>query len=327
MMSALTATGQSLPKIDFDALGSVGIAGNFAGLQIWDEDYARTYKALNRSGEDSSSLWTRTASNGHLEYLGSTDARGRIVALCQSDADDGLLYLGGSFTSINGTDAQNIASYDPKARTFAALDSGLDGPVLALACDTESDTLWVGGTFAAPVDASDSDSYGGSVASWSMSDKAWSSLPFGGFDGAVLSIRPAGTSDDDHSIFFGGNFTLSISATNSSTSSGSSSSNSSADDYASLGSALAPIPISDADVWAGPGDDSGDPSTLLCPEGDGQSGSEYLTPGREAAIIVVRTDDAHQVGGLRIGNTFQNNRGTSQFKCGPVLSLLDSLRS
>lgn len=293
---------QSLPKIDFGALGSVGIAGNFAGLQIWDEDYARTYKALNESGRDSSSLWTRN-SDGSLEYLGSTNAGGSIAALCMSSD---LLYVGGDFTSLNGTDASNIASYDPSANSFSPLATGLDGPVLALACDEDSKTLWVGGTFTAPVDASHSDSYGGSVASWSINDKSWSSLPFGGFDGAVLAIEPA-SSD---SIFFGGNFSLSISSSNSSTST----STNSSDNYASLGSALAPIPISGAQVWAGPGNDTGDASALLCPEGTGQSGTQYLTDGREAAIIVVRTDDAQQVGGLRIGNTFQNNRGTKQFK-------------
>lgn len=301
------ASAQNLPKIDFEALGSVGIAGNFAGLQVWDESYARTYKALNASAEDSSSVWSRNT-EGHLEYLGSTNEGGSISALCQSSKDSdakGLLFLAGNFTSINGTEASHIASYDPTANSFASLGSGLDGPVLALACDDDANTLYAGGTFTGSNDASDS--YGGSVASWSYSDQAWSPLPFGGLDGTVFSIEPASPSDNSRSVFFGGNFTLSLSNSNTSSISNSS------ENYPSLGSALSPIPLGSSSVWAGPGG-TGDPNQLFCPQGDGPTGSNWLAPGRDAAIIVVRTDNAHQVGGLRIGNTFKNNRGTSQFK-------------
>jgi hypothetical protein len=58
----------------------------------------------------------------------------------------GNLYIGGSFTAVGGVAARNVARWD--GRSWHAVGSGLNGPVLALAC-ASSNRLLVGGSFTA----------------------------------------------------------------------------------------------------------------------------------------------------------------------------------
>lgn len=58
----------------------------------------------------------------------------------------GNLYIGGSFTAVGGVAARNVARWD--GRTWHAVGSGLNGPVLTLAY-ASGNRLIVGGSFTA----------------------------------------------------------------------------------------------------------------------------------------------------------------------------------
>jgi hypothetical protein len=199
LAQAAVVPNATVPRIDFAALGLVALAGNFRGLQLYDANYQASLEALSPA-QDAQTLWSR-AQDGRLLPLGSTNSGGSISAICQ--ADSGLIYVGGTFSSLATVTTANMASYDPSSDTFAALGSGLDGPVLSLYCS--DDQIVAGGTFSAPVGATQA--YGGSVAYWSPSSSSWSPPSFGGVRGAVRAITGA---EDDRSVFYGGNFSLSI---------------------------------------------------------------------------------------------------------------------
>jgi len=296
------AAAQSLPKIDFGALGTIAIAGNFAGLQLYDSSNNNT---LSPSGSDSS-LLSRSAT-GQVRILGSTDNGGSIDAICQSSSNQ--TFLAGNFTSIANVSASNVASYNPSTNTFAALGSGLDGAVQVLFCDDASNTLYAGGNFT------------DSLSTWAYSgSSAWTvpSLPISSLNGPVQAIQAAGQ-DASRSIFLGGQFSYSI--TNSSTGSRDSTE---APSFPSLGSSLTPIPLNTPEsyTWAGPtASGSADPTDVFCPTGDGSTGTTWLAEEGERAIFVVRLYTPHQMGGIRIGNVF-GGQGTRQFN---VLTVPDSI--
>lgn len=297
----------TLPKIDFEALGQTAVIGNFAGIQVYDAAYQAALEKAQVS-DDRATIWARSP-QGDLLPLGSTDIGGSINAVCQHT--NGLVYAAGNFTSLGSVQAASIASYEPSTHTFAALADGLDGQVLALSCDDDTNTLYVGGSFQGPVNGGSE--YTGSVASWSFEDSQWSPLPFGGLDGSVNAILPAGDADSSRSIFFGGDFNIAIS------NSPQSASGPSSPTIPSLGSSLSPISLNTSYVWAGAGQASGDPYTALCPTGDGTSGSNWLAPDNSAAIFVVRTYEPLQARGIRIGNIFADGRATTQFKWVPCI--------
>ena len=279
----------SLPSVDFGALGTVYAAGSFAGLQTYSAGAAGSGSAT------ADTLWLR-ATNGSLVQLGATSAGGSIgaVTVCQS-----TVYVGGSFSAIGGVTAANVASFNPASSSFAALGSGLAGPVKALACDG-SGAVIAGGSFA------------GGVQTWSGS--AWAAPSFGGVNGAVLAIDLV-SSASGSSTLYGGNFTVSL-ANNTAPST---SNVVNATSIPSLGSALVPISLAPADVWSGPNSDQAqfaDAHPIFCPSGaDGTAGSTWLAQDGQAAIIVIRLYRPLRVGGIRIGNTHFQGRGLRQFKC------------
>lgn len=286
----------ALPAVDFGALGTVYAAGSFAGLQTYSAG------AASAGSSTADSLWLR-ATNGSLVQLGATSDGGSIgaVTVCQS-----VVYIGGSFSALGGVPAANVASFRPASASFAALGSGVAGPVSALACDP-SGSIIAGGSFA------------GGVQTWSGS--SWAAPAFGGVNGAVLAIDPVASSSGA-STLYGGNFTVALA--NGTAPSTSTVTN--ATSIASLGSALVPISLAPAEVWSGPNSEQSqfaDAHPIFCPSGaDGTAGSTWLARDGQAAIIVVRLYRPLRVGGLRIGNTHFQGRGLRQFKCaGPVASL------
>lgn len=303
-----------VPQIDYSQLGKVAIAGSFAGIQFYDPQYPTVTFDTNAS-----SFILRTP-EGVLHPLASTNPGGQINALCQSSAS-GLVYIGGSFARIGQVDAANIAQFDPSSRSLTALGSGFDGPVTALSCVDSSSTLYVGGTFKAPVGSSAASGYGGSVASWSYGSKAWSPLPFSGLNGPVDTISP---SSNGASLFFGGSFRTTFANGNgvASTSTSSSPSSSSAggtngSGIGSLGSSLTPISLN-ASTWnAGPTTYTsgfGRPQYVFCPSGPDGIGTSWLLVDGSFGHFTVNLDTSVQAGGIRLGNTFYEGRGTRSFR-------------
>ena len=130
------------------------------------------------------------------------------------DIDDfGNLYVGGAFTKA-GNDkagdvpAMHIAKYGTDPTTddwrilWRSLDTGVDGPCYAVACDTDQspkhNSVYFGGDFSAP---------GANVAKWEYTkeEEAWTAALTAlkaGVDGTVRAMAI----DSDHQLFVGGDF-------------------------------------------------------------------------------------------------------------------------
>jgi hypothetical protein len=308
--TAKAAASSSLPQVDFAALGTVAVVGDFASLSLYDpENPPRPYDPL------AATLLAKSTADGQIRQVGATDEGGQIHTVCQQpqSSTGGTVYVGGNFTRIGSVAAANIAAYDPVAETFSALGSGLDGTVRTLSCN--GSTVYAGGEFAAPAGVA---AAGPNVAAWSTSEQAWTALPLYGFDGAVESVSQ---SRDGRSLFFGGGFTTSFAngtvsnetlTSSSSTGSGSLLGAS----IPSLGSSLTPISLNASDYWASPTtwtSGYGRPEYVFCPKRDDGVGASWLLVDGQAGFFIARMYRQLNVRGIRIGNTFVEGRGTRNF--------------
>ncbi|GAA5987924.1 hypothetical protein JCM10908_007272 [Rhodotorula pacifica] len=298
------AVASSLPQVDFAALGTVAVVGNFASLSLFDSE-----NPPHPYDPQAATLLAKTT-DGDVRQIGATDEGGQIHAVCQSDSN--AVYIGGNFTRIGGVAVSNIAAYDPAGHGFSPLGAGLNGVVRSLACN--GSTIYAGGDFAAPSGVANA---GPNVAAWSTSAKAWTALPLYGFDGAVESISQ---SQDGRSLFFGGEFTTSFAngtvsnGTPATSSSGSPSSSSPS--FPSLGSSLTPISLNSSDYWASPTtwtSGYGRPQYVFCPRREDGIGASWLLVDGQAGFFIVRMYRELNVRGIRLGNTFVEGRGTQNF--------------
>lgn len=284
----------SLPLVDFDRMGQVGLTGAFTGLDFFDDSTPTSFDPLV------SSLLSRTP-QGALTSIANTNSGGSISSAC---AMSDVYYIAGSFLSIANVSTSYIASYSPSSGAFSALGSGgPDGPVSAVYCDSPSGNLWVSGHFSSPSP---------SVAVWNAKSSSWSAPPFKGLNGQVTSITPNAS---DTSLFFTGSFTTSFSG-------GVTGNNSNPNVPYSQGaspfsSSLVPIPLQGAEIVGAPS--STDPQfsdiqAILCPAGPDGPGNTWLAATGSAALITIRTFAAMSAYGVRIGNTFQNGYGTTAFR-------------
>ncbi|KAJ7262315.1 cortical protein marker for cell polarity-domain-containing protein [Mycena haematopus] len=289
----------SLPLVDFDRMGTVGLAGAFAGLDLFQNQTV----AFDPS---TSTLFARS-SDGSLDRIASSNSGGRISAGC---ALDNVFYLAGSFSSIAGTPAANIASYTPSSGAFAALGSnGPNGEIDAVYCDTTNAKLWVGGGFTSP---------GTSVAVWDPKAASWSAPPFKGLDGAEGRVLSITSNSSDSSLFFAGSFITSFVGSGNGTTVLNSTNNPSVP--ASPGGtpftqSLVPISITASNIQqpSSSSDDFGNVSAILCPSGpDGPKTSWFGTDGT-GSVITINTLHFNSVNGIRLGNTFQPDHGTTGF--------------
>ncbi|KAJ7733100.1 cortical protein marker for cell polarity-domain-containing protein [Mycena olivaceomarginata] len=224
--------------------------------------------------------------------LASSNSGGRISAGC---ALNDLFYLAGSFSSIAGTPATNIASYTPSSAAFAALGSnGPNGEIDTVYCDTKNNKLWVGGGFTSP---------GTSVAVWDPKAASWSAPPFKGLDGAEGRVLSITSNSSDSSLFF-----AVLNGTNNPSVPGSAGGT-------PFTQSLVPIFVSPSSIQqpSSSSADFGNVSAILCPPGpDGPKTSWFGTAGT-GSVITINTLRFNSVNGVRLGNTFQPDHGTTGF--------------
>ena len=306
----------AVPRVDLAKMGTVGVAGSFAGLDLYDSQSAAfSYSAA------SSTLFIRS-STGSLQPIGQTNPGGNIVSACTLS---GKLYVAGSFSSLGSVQANNVASYDPSSNSFSTLGGspgGLDGAVFSLYCDTSSNTVWAGGAFHGPSSQPNSPDYGGDVAQYNPSSGSWSPAPFYGLSGGqVLSISPSTSSG---SLFFAGNFGINSGSLVNTTLPVSNASNPAVPQSSGatpFTSSLVPVPLTNAEVIGQTSSTAkgfGNIKSILCPAGADGAGNTWLAQDGNTAQITVRAFQAISASGIRLGNTFIDGRGSKAFLCVPL---------
>ncbi|KAF5351821.1 hypothetical protein D9756_007372 [Leucocoprinus leucothites] len=285
----------ALPQVDFDRMGKVGLAGAFAGFDFFSNSSVAFDPAT-------ATLFARS-SDGSLTRLASTNSGGRINAACDLD---GVAYFGGSFTSLADATANNIASYNPSSNSFSSLASNSpNGEIRSLFCDSQDKKVWAGGSFTSP---------GSAVAVWDVQSQSWSPPPFKGFSGAQSRVDSITTNSSNTSIFFAGSFVTTF---------GSGSLNAThnpnvpfSPGATPFSSSLVPIPLQSAEVDGSPStSDSGftNIQSILCPSGSDGPGNSWFAVDNGIPLITVRAFSSISAGGVRLGNTFQPNHGTTAF--------------
>ena len=287
-----------VPNVDFDRMGNVALVGAFAGLDLFQNDSLAFDSA-------SATLFARDDA-GALTRIASTNAGGRIVAGC---ALGDQYYFSGLFTSINGVAASNVAAYNPKSNAVSALgEGGPNAEVDALFCDSKDKKVWAGGSFSSPAAA---------VAVWDTAKSTWQQPPFGGLAGAQAKVLSITSDPSDQSLFFAGSFVTSFGSSR--ILNGTNNPNIPPSAGATpFSSSLVPIPLTRDQVQGSPSSSTsgfGDIANVLCPAGDdGPGNTWFAADGAQEAVITVRTFSFMSVSGVRLGNTFQPNHGTTSFR-------------
>lgn len=188
------------PKINFNGLSQILVPGQYNGISEYS---SIGQKEIFDSASDS---FITQYPNGTFQLIGTSSSNGTINAICilPRSNDEMDVYIGGNFNSIGGIAVNNMARYDPSAKTFSPLIEGLDGPVYSLYCDTINSIVYVGGMFSAPIKTTnniDPADFVGNVAIWR--NNVWGALPFKGFNGPVYTIA---YNEPNNTIYFGGQF-------------------------------------------------------------------------------------------------------------------------
>ncbi|KDN51381.1 hypothetical protein K437DRAFT_49924 [Tilletiaria anomala UBC 951] len=312
----VAADSSSFPSIDFDALGLVGVVGAFSGLEIWNSSLVATPALAGQQLNPSASTLLARAHNGSLIQIGSTNSGGEIRAICQLGGAKAGVFMGGNFSEVGGVTASNVASWNPTTGKWDNIAGGIDGPIDALYCDTQHQTVVFGGAFGAPTAAANASAYLGNVALWDAAAGMWNPPDFGGLNGAVRTISPGINSS---MVRFGGSF--SVSFTGGQIQGVSSGVNTSA---SPITSGLAPLSLAQSELTGGPSSDIdgfSNPAQILCPQGSDGAGSSYLFADGGNGQLTIRTFRSIDARAFRIGNTFYQGRGTKTFN---VVSIPDN---
>jgi len=298
----------ALPKVDFGRMGKVGVAGSFAGIDLYNDN--QSSQQPTSFDPTTSTLFFR-AQDGGLTPIGSTNVAGRVVAGCSIG---NVFYVGGTFTTLGGTNTANVAAYSSSTNKFAQIaDSGLDGPVNALHCDEKNGMLWVGGSFHAP-STGNTAGFAGSVATYSPSSNTWSAPPFAGLSGGVNTIV---ANTDNSALLFGGSFVTTYGNSTTNTTSVTNPNVPTSSGATTFSYSLVPFPLANAEVDASPSSTRpglGNITNILCPAGPDGVGNTWFANDGFKAILTIRTNKQLSATGLRLGNTFFDGRSTTTFK-------------
>ena len=299
LLALLNVARADNPLVDFDRMGTVGLAGAFAGLDFFNSS------SVNASFDPSTSTLFSRSAQGSLTRIASTNAGGVISTGC---ALGNTYYIAGNFSSIGDTSASNVASYNPASGTFSALGTGgPNGPVNALFCDSTNNKLWAGGRFSSPASA---------VAVWDAKASSWSAPPFGGLAGAAAEVSSITTNASQASLFFTGSFITSFQGNGTALNTTNNPNVPFSQGATPFSSSLVPIPLETAQVQGSPS--SSDPSfsniqNILCPAGNDGPGQTWFAADGNGAQITARTFQSISASGVRLGNTFLDGRGTTAF--------------
>ena len=316
-----------------------------------DSDSGSSAAGGTGSTEGDSLILRRTGQKASV--LGRTDEGGSILTICPGASTDGdttvEVYVGGNFTRFAGVQSRGLVRVSVPARQqqqqgegtgvqVAAIGSGADllGPtgkdVRALYC-TDS-VVWVGRSASIPGENSNNDDDGNNVLLLDPSTMDLSLPPFTGLNGSVTSIR--GSSSDPQGIIFGGSFsTLFRTDGKNATSMGDNATTTTTtlDEIlraypgaAPFGTVttgfsryLTPLSLTNASIDAGPNDSTGASiKDITCPQGDGAGSSAptetYYGRDGSAVKVTVRLFRELRATGIRLGNSFEGNKGTTGFR-------------
>lgn len=291
----------STPQIDYTALGTVALLGQFDGLSFYNNSAVTLSSSSNNT--KSSTLVSQNG-DGEIIILGSTDYGGSLLSLCL--LEDGSIITSGNFTSLGGQAVRNIARYFPGNDTFSSLPGlSLSGQVNTLDCSTS--TLFLGGELA-PAGAPSNNLLAYSLASRSLIQLANLAL----LDAPVLALASTPSS-----LYVGGTFAHSFT----SSSNGSSNSTRSPTLIPSLGSSLSPLSLAGAALVGSPANSNpiyaafSAAKNILCPVGaDGSSESTWFLQDGTLGSLIIRDFKTLRTGGIRLGNTGIGGRGVSNFR-------------
>ncbi|KAK2749248.1 hypothetical protein FQN57_006864 [Myotisia sp. PD_48] len=272
-------------NLDLDPLGRIALTGNFDAISLYSYIQTNNGGPAGFNGSLAQSL-ILPLPDGNLLPISSADAD--ILALCPLKADDGAvtkIIVGGNFTSLGGIESAGIATFDPTTSKISAIP-GLSGQVRTLHCDQESGSVYVGGDFRG--------SNSSNAMVWTAKS-GLSNLPFGGFNGPVLSIIPS----QNGRILFGGAFD-------------------------GLGNTTTPsekdqqiINLETARISAGSGTTRGgfdNPRNVICPDGQGGKDKTWLLTDNAPGYWRASMNFGFQPTKLRIRNTHLDGRGTKTFR-------------
>ncbi|KAF8629215.1 hypothetical protein AX17_005799 [Amanita inopinata Kibby_2008] len=283
-------------------MGSVGIAGAFAGFDL----FSNTSSLV--SDPTSSSLISRSSTHGSLTYIASTNPGGRVLTSCVLND---VVYLAGSFSAMGSVQLANVASYNPLTNCFSSLGNANESPngqVDVIFCDEKENKLWLGGNFTSP---------GHAVAVYDIKAKSWSRPPFVGLSGAQSRVLSITKNSSDSSLFFAGSFVTEFQGDGSIVPNGQHNPNVPYSSGATpFSSSLVPIPLQGAQVLGSPSSSQqgyDDIHKILCPAGNDGPGNTWFAEDGSSVLITVRTFSFISANGLRLGNTFQAGHGTTQF--------------
>ncbi|EHK15749.1 uncharacterized protein TRIVIDRAFT_37858 [Trichoderma virens Gv29-8] len=278
---AFNITAAPPANLDFSQLGSIGIAGDFNGISLY-QFQEQIAQPLSTNGSEY--LLTQLP-NGALAPIAATDAS--ILAMCSLTLKDGAegVFLGGNFTSMDGIKSTAIAIYNANTTTFTPLE-GLEGEVNALLCDDAKGIVYVGGNLKGGNSTN--------AIAWKV-DGNWTNLPFAGFNAPVSSITKAANGH----VIFGGSFTAlgNVTAPNKA-------------DGQAINLSTANISADNTASTKG----FNDPKNVICNDGLGAPGKTWLLQDEVPGSWQATFDFGFEPTKLRLWNTHQDGRGTKTFR-------------